>query len=102
MPGRRDRKTGRAPATELPLEFENSAGRDHLRVGAAGTGCGWDVRIALTADPAEILVLDAYAALIVEKILGPEAAEETGIAELAASTAGTHHKAFVVNSQSCL
>src|SRR5882762_11485568 len=83
-------------------EFENSAGRDHLRVGAAGTGCGLEVRVARVADFAEVLVLDAHTVLTIEKILCSEAAEETGIAELAAGAAGTRDKTTVVKSQSCL
>src|SRR5258708_21672735 len=90
-----------SPATELPSEFENGAGRDHLRIGAAGTGRR-QVRVARVADPAEVLVLDAHAALAIEKRLCSEAAEETGIAELAAGAAGTRDKATVVKSQSCL
>src|SRR5437660_1379749 len=101
--GDRGEKTWKTVSrTGTPSEFEDEVGRGHLRVSAAGAGAGRDARAALIADLAEVLELDAHAALAIEEILCPEAAEEGDIAELAARTARPHDKTFVVKGQSCL
>src|SRR6266853_2328745 len=83
--------------TETPSEFEDEVDRSHLRVSAADTGLDRAV-----ADRAEVLVLDAYAAVAGEEILRAEAGEEARFAYLAAVTARAVEKEAIVKSQSRL
>jgi len=64
------------PAAGPAPEFENGAGQDHLPLARPEQG---PAGLGLHASPTlpEVLVLDAHAALAIEKILCSEAAEET-------------------------
>src|SRR2546430_14023995 len=96
--GNRREKTGKAASrTDPPSEFEDEVGRSHLRVNAADTGLGRAV-----TGRAEVLILDAYAAVIGEKILRAEAGEEARFADLTAATGRVLLKTVIVKSRSRL
>src|SRR2546426_972450 len=97
-------KTGGLPGFfgghESGSEFEDGVDRKHFCIGPEGTV--WSGGDACAVDLAEVFVLDAEAVLPSEKILDPEAGQQTGSVTYVADKIISNDEVRIVDSCPCL